>query len=180
MFYIDGEARPSIAGTGTEDYFSSGWYFDRGTYSAPYHGCVIKDEKLGRISAYRWHIEDAIPFRKSIKATIEHGDQSGWDADYSSIAYWYQREPHAPFPPLPSDPKDLLAGEPLPPMKIANAIEAESLLPSAKTMRGSVEMQEMTNWAGDWSDAKQIYWKADGSGSTLTLNIPAPLQDRTS
>src|SRR6185295_8010651 len=67
MIYIDGESQPSIIGTGTEDYFSSGWYFDRGPYGAPYHGCPIKDEKLGRISAYRWHVEDAMPFAKSIK-----------------------------------------------------------------------------------------------------------------
>src|SRR5207247_5758868 len=73
MIHIDGEERPSIIGTGTEDYFSSGWYFDRGTYSAPYHGVVIKDEANSRISAYRWHIEDAMPFKKSIRVTIEHG-----------------------------------------------------------------------------------------------------------
>jgi hypothetical protein len=44
MVYIDGDRRPSIEGTGTEDYFCSGWYFDRGVYSAPYHGVIIKDE----------------------------------------------------------------------------------------------------------------------------------------
>src|SRR5450432_1144728 len=44
MVYVDGATTPSIEGTGTEDYFSSGWYFDRGVYSAPYHGVIIKDE----------------------------------------------------------------------------------------------------------------------------------------
>src|SRR5437763_10945118 len=34
MIYVNGEDKPSIIGTGTEDYFSSGWYYDRGTYSA--------------------------------------------------------------------------------------------------------------------------------------------------
>ncbi len=50
---VDGEAAPSIIGTGTEDYFSSGWYFDTGVYSAPYHGVTIKDTEKGRINAYR-------------------------------------------------------------------------------------------------------------------------------
>src|SRR5439155_21222450 len=130
MIYVDGEKSPSIIGTGTEDYFSSGWYFDRGLYSAPFHGVTIKDTKLGRVAAYRWHIEDAMPFRKSIRVTIEHGTENEVEADYSSVAYWYQTEPHAPFPPLPSDPARLLAFVPPPPMKIKGAIEGESLVVS--------------------------------------------------
>ncbi len=110
MVYIDGETKPSIEGTGTEDYFSSGWYFDRGLYSAPYHGVVIKDEKHPRISAYRWHVEDAIPFTKSIRFTIEHGAEDKVPADYSSVAYYYLAGP-APRPnPLPADPAAVAPG----------------------------------------------------------------------
>ena len=115
MVYIDGGTQPAIEGTGTEDYFSSGWYFDRGIYSAPYHGVVIKDDARSRVSAYRWHIEDAIPFTKSIRFTIEHGTGNNVSADYSSVAYYYLAGPSpAPFPLprdlLPSDhaPDDLL------------------------------------------------------------------------
>jgi len=103
MVYIDGSKEPVIEGTGTEDYFSSGWYFDRGTYSAPYHGLVIKDENPVRISAYRWHIEDAIPFRRSIRFTIEHGGGNTATADYSSVAYFYLAGPARKPPPLPVD-----------------------------------------------------------------------------
>jgi len=103
MVYIDGSEEPVIEGTGTEDYFSSGWYFDHGTYSAPYHGVIIEEPNSGRISAYRWHIEDAIPFSKSIRFTIEHGAQNAERADYSSVAYYYLAGP-APKPPaLPGD-----------------------------------------------------------------------------
>ena len=101
MIYIDGAKEPSVVGTGTEDYFSSGWYFDRGTYSAPYHGVVIKDEANSRISAYRWHIEDAMPFKKSIKVTIEHGTNNEVEADYSSVAFYYMNGKNPPNPPLP-------------------------------------------------------------------------------
>jgi hypothetical protein len=174
MIHIDGESQPSIIGTGTEDYFSSGWYFDRGTYSAPYHGVQIKDDKLGRINAYRWHIEDAMPFRKSIKVTIEHGHGSTWPADYSSVAFWYQSEPHAPFPSLPADPKDLLPITPLPPMKIEGAIEAEDLLASAKSSRRAPIKQEMSNFPGEWSGDAQLFWSPEAPDASLTLNLPAP------
>jgi hypothetical protein len=45
--FIDGETTPSIIGTGTEDYFSSGWYFDTGPYSAPYHGATDASRSSG-------------------------------------------------------------------------------------------------------------------------------------
>ncbi|MBA7709373.1 hypothetical protein ES703_118290 [subsurface metagenome] len=32
--------------------------------------------------------------------TIEHGHANNFENDYSSVAYWYQLEPHAPFPQL--------------------------------------------------------------------------------
>jgi len=96
MIYVDGEQHPpAIHGTGTEDYFNSGWYFRNGEFAAPYHGLTIKDPVRSRISAYRFHIEDPIPFKKNIRVTIEHGginDAPG--SDYSSTAYWYQTEPH--------------------------------------------------------------------------------------
>jgi hypothetical protein len=104
MIYVDGEQHPpAIHGTGTEDYFNSGWYFINGAFAGPYHGLTIKDPVRSRISAYRFHVNDPIPFKKRIRATIEHGginDAPG--SDYSSVAYWYQTEPHKPmgsFPP---------------------------------------------------------------------------------
>ena len=96
MIYVDDEGHPpAVHGTGTEDYFNSGWYFSKGTFAAPFHGLTIKDLLRARICAYRFHIEDPIPFEKNIRVTMEHGgtnDASG--ADYSSVAYWYQTEPH--------------------------------------------------------------------------------------
>lgn len=112
---IDGESSPSIAGSGTEEYFNSGFYFDRGPASAPYHGIVIKDVARARTSTYRWHVQDAIPFARSIRVAIEHGSGNDLESDYASVAYWYQEEPHAPFPNLPDDPSALLPSEPAPP-----------------------------------------------------------------
>lgn len=105
------EPVPQINGTGTEDYFGGGWAFDQGPFSAPYHGCTIKDEQNSRLAAYRWHIEDAMPFHKNIRVTIEHGTGDDTTADYSSVAYFYQTNPHEPYPPLPVNAADLLPGK---------------------------------------------------------------------
>ncbi len=121
QIYIDGESVPSIHGTGTEDYFNGGWYFINGPFAAPYHGVILKDEMRGRVIAYRFHIADPIPFEQSIRVDMEHGganadaiaiakagggpidfDAVDWrgandtpGCDYSSVAFWYQTEPHA-------------------------------------------------------------------------------------
>ena len=56
----------------------------------------------GEISLYRYHIEDPVRFRRSIRVTIEHGHANRRSDDLSSTAYWYQLEPHGPQPPYPS------------------------------------------------------------------------------
>jgi len=99
IFHIDGAFRGQ--GTGTEDYFNGGWYFDQGPFAAAYHGVVVKDDERGRIAAYRWHVPDPVPFHDSIRVEIEHGHANEEVADYATMAYWYQREPHAALPPLP-------------------------------------------------------------------------------
>ena len=103
MIFVDGEAfPPSIHGTGTEDYFNTAWCPDE-EYSAPYHGITLPGgvNWSGQVSLYRFHIEDPIRFQKSIRVTIEHGHANRRSDDWSSTAYWYQSEPHGPFPALP-------------------------------------------------------------------------------
>jgi hypothetical protein len=107
-FVVDGEARGQ--GTGTEDYFNAGWYFDQGPFAAPYHGLVVKDDALGRIAAYRWHLPDPVPFADSVRIELEHGHANEEVVDMATTAYWYQTEPHAPLPPLPEpDARRVLA-----------------------------------------------------------------------
>lgn len=103
MIFIDGEPwPPSLHGTGTEDYFNTA-FCPRTEYCAPYHGVHHysgnKDWNWkGKNSMYRYHIEDPIRFRESIRVTIEHGHANKLTNDYSSTAYWYQTEPHGKFP----------------------------------------------------------------------------------
>jgi hypothetical protein len=166
MIYVDGEKKASIKGTGTEDYFNSGWYFSQGEFAAPYHGLIIKDDSLGRIAAYRFHILDAIPFRKSIRALIEHGDQNGEIADYSSTAYWYQKEPHRKLKPLP------LPGLRIPlRVQVPNgALEAETLQPG-ETSAGFL-VEDMSPYGADWSGLKQLKIEGRTGDETFTLRLP--------
>ena len=104
MIFVDGEQwPPSLHGTGTEDYFCEAWGFPSGVYCAPYHGVSLAGDVTdwtGKWSLYRFHVEDPVHFKKSLRVTIEHGHANDRADDYSSVAYWYQQEPHQPFPAL--------------------------------------------------------------------------------
>ena len=122
-FYMDGDKKfPTIAGTGTEDYFCGSYDFDAkapdGTiqyreFTTPYAGLpqVIRGDGhyqvMQRFGLYRWHIMDPIRFEEDLKVTIQ---ALGWRSggrylplqdDIASVAFWYQQEPHAKFPKLP-------------------------------------------------------------------------------
>ena len=102
MIYVDGEKTPSLYGTGSEDYFSDAWGMRED--ENPFYGCPLQepDFKTGsKATVYRFHIPDPVPFKKSIRVTIEHGHANDRSDYFSSVAYWYQSEPHKPFPPLP-------------------------------------------------------------------------------
>jgi len=103
MIFIDGEIwPPSLHGTGTEDYFCGAWNYNRlhQTYTTPYYGYHFKgnSDYTGKHSQYRFHILDPIYFRKSILVTIEHGHANDRSGDWTSVAYWYQMEPHKKLP----------------------------------------------------------------------------------
>jgi hypothetical protein len=105
MIFIDGEAwPPRLHGTGSEDYFNTA-YCPKEEFCTAYHGLTVysgTDEWpwRGKNSVYRFHIEDPVYFEKSILVTIEHGHANNLSNDYCSTAYWYQAEPHKPFPAL--------------------------------------------------------------------------------
>ena len=119
-FYLDGDGEyPTICGTGTEDYFCGSYNFENQKthqyqeFTTPYAGMpqVIRPDGLWqsqtRFGLYRWHIMDPVRFDKDLKVTMQ---ALGWRSggrylplkdDIGSTAFWYQAEPHAPFPRLP-------------------------------------------------------------------------------
>ncbi|MFB3904146.1 MAG: glycoside hydrolase family 172 protein [Acidobacteriota bacterium] len=107
MIFIDGqEWPPAYHGTGTEEIFGGGPCPNE-EYAGPYTGFHFTENKdgkdfLGKVSMFRWFVHDPVRFQKSVKWTIEHGHANNYENDYSSVAYWYQLEPHRVFPPLPT------------------------------------------------------------------------------
>ena len=103
MLFIDGAKTPSITGTGSEDYFLGAWDFGGQPFSYRLYGAPVVGEELAgsRSSVYRFHLDSPIPFKQSFKATIEHGHANHRSDNFYSVAYWYQAEPHKPFPALP-------------------------------------------------------------------------------
>jgi hypothetical protein len=99
IVYVDG--KHTIQGTGTEDYFCESYGLRPGCF--PYYGVTLCQDRFA--TAYRWHVPDPVSFKASMRFLIEHGrgnppfKSSNY---YYSVAYWYQTEPHAPFPKLPS------------------------------------------------------------------------------
>jgi len=105
MIFIDGDAKPTINGTGTEDYYNGAWDFGLQAFAFQHNGApyIVDPERLGgRYCLYRWHTESPISFEQSIRVTIEHGHANNRSDNFYSTAYWYQTEPHAAFPALPA------------------------------------------------------------------------------
>jgi len=119
-FFMDGDRDwPTICGTGTEDYFCGSYNFENKEtkqyqeFTTPYAGLaqVIRPDGVyrsqTRFGMYRWHITDPIRFKQNLRVTIQ---ALGWRSghrylplqdDISSVAFWYQTLPTAPFPALP-------------------------------------------------------------------------------
>jgi hypothetical protein len=93
-FYVDGNQTPDISGTGSEDYFCGAWDFGH-AFQTPFFGVTFYDnaakggEKRGiQNTVYRWHIQDPVPFSRSLLFTLEHG-RGGWDEDRTPLRNHY-------------------------------------------------------------------------------------------
>ncbi len=111
FFYIDGEAVPSLQGTGSEDYFNDAWGFRSRTglwFGSPrWQGDSAGDSGV----CYRWHLPDPVNFTTSLKVAIEHKGNRAEDTEgffierpdfFSSVAFWYQDGDPKPFARMPA------------------------------------------------------------------------------
>ncbi len=181
IFFVDGEEKPSLHGTGSEDYFCGAWCYGP-AFSYLFFGCPLRGEhKRGeKWNVYRFHILDPIPFKESILVSIEHGhgpQPNDRSDDYSSVAYWYQTEPHVPFPPLPPAEKRL----PEPVEKRAThfepgAFELESGLFTFQNVDDTVSVQDLSGFGNDWSNDKQLWFTPDSPRNyATTVDVPSDL-----
>lgn len=172
FFFIDGEKEPSMRGTGTEDYFCDAWGFRES--QGPFYGVNVYDgyEIQDRTTVYRWHLPDPIPFKKSLRLEMEHWgwwwikDTNGNEIvtadertdDWSTVAFWYQTEPHKSFEKMPVGYDRLYYGW-------TNIIEAESLVNKAKADKGDIGV-----WGGGFTSGHAyLHWSAEQPGGTLTI-----------
>ncbi|GAB3420732.1 glycoside hydrolase family 172 protein [Flindersiella endophytica] len=94
--FVDGSLSPDLHGTGTEDFYEGGWYFNRGPFSAPMTGNPAHEEAGGGCQydctgLYRLTLAEGIDFASKVRFGIEHGPGNDADAIEGSTAYWYGR-----------------------------------------------------------------------------------------
>lgn len=110
--YVDGSRTPQLYGTGTEDFYEGGWYFNRNAFHLPFNGNPAHEDFLGGVwgvrsgdapadtdgtlgcqyscdAAFRLLIGDAIPFDRAVRAGVEHGPHNEFPGTYGSTAIWY-------------------------------------------------------------------------------------------
>ena len=171
FFFIDGEAEPSLRGTGTEDYFCDGWGFRE--QSGPFYGTPLWEgyDTGDRGTAYRFHIPDPIVFKKSLRAEIEHkgsqtfpdGTSDGFierDDLMSSVAFWYQVEPHKPWPALPPGLERL-------PFRDQVFLKGHDAVAEAQHSDHPIEVQAL----GGVPDGKQLWFRPDNDQGWVEVSF---------
>jgi D-arabinan exo alpha-(1,3)/(1,5)-arabinofuranosidase (non-reducing end) len=177
-FYTDGDTVPAITGTGTEDYVNDAWSLR--VAEGPYAGVSVADgtDTGARVSAYRWHLVDPIPFATSLRFTIEH---AGWTFNpdgsvrsafeerpdlFSSVAFWYQL--------------GVARGQPEPPYGAARLpegngtqVEVENLVDSVRATGGTVSVQKEVFWSKDI-----LFLEAQAPGARLDVPVSVAADGR--
>jgi hypothetical protein len=182
-FYLDGDTTfPTLCGTGTEDYFLGSYGFPK-PFSTAYAGTVLPSsdgaEPPNFWSLYRWHVQDPINFEQDLRVTLQvlgwgpDGRYKKLSDDIASVAYWYQTEPHAPFPPLPG-PAERLRDAQRPPLKLAGAHECESLRVLARSEDLDVAPQDLRGLGTGWSADAHLFGRARQPGDFVEIAVPAP------
>jgi hypothetical protein len=87
---LDGERDASWRGTGLEDYFNGGWYYQN-VVARPMHGLTFKAPF--RVTQYRAHLLDRVPFRRSIEVAFERGPANETPGWMESVAFFYLLDP---------------------------------------------------------------------------------------
>lgn len=179
MIFIDHAERPTITGTGSEDYFCNAWGFQN-AFSNPYYGCPLLEQLADGSSlttVYRWHIPDPVRFSRHIRVTIEHLFKPNVINDYSSVAYWYQTEPIGQRAPLPQGEKNHPRPHPVPTTQPVTTIEMSATeLEPGLNARGIKARSVTANlWAGYQSGG---YLEIHLPQDMMEIVVPVPADGR--
>lgn len=143
MIWVDGyKWPPDLHGTGSEDYLNQAWGMQDNAFLM--NGSSIYEHNTGGYqTSYVFHLTNPVRFQKSIKATIEHGHGNHLANEMSSVAYWYQQEPHQPFGILPVQKR-----QPIARVKDGDWIISKSAQTRQRPVEVNAEMKKMKReWA---------------------------------
>lgn len=178
LISVDGRPHTDFNGTGTEDYFNSGWYFRDGPVAQPMHGCLLKDEPLSRISVYRHHLTDRIPFRSSFRFDLEHGSVNDAPAaGYSSVAHWYSRSPGDEATPVVNA---RTLGVPRRPAAYPEDAVSLVRLPRTELSGGAIETTTWERISDTVEGGPLLVFRPRNIGNALSLKVRVPHTDRYS
>ena len=163
-FYIDGEPTASIEFQGLEDSFGFSWGFPETENLFPLTGYF---KFMRGAAAYRFFIQDAIRFEKSLRVAIGFGvnedpsfrkqySSPGRTLQFSSTVYWYQTEPHAALAAMPP------AADRAPAAEAPGRPEQEKL-PSAEELKSRGVKLQMRCGRPD----KEVIFAETGYGATV-------------
>jgi hypothetical protein len=90
--WVDGEAFPSLFGTGTEDYFGYAWSTPE-PFSQAFHAQTRAGTSRfdGAFSLNRFHTLDAVPFAKKFAFDLELWHLGDTRVSWSAMTYYYAR-----------------------------------------------------------------------------------------
>ena len=90
----DSEPAPGWLGTGLEDYFNGGWYYQN-VLARPLHGLPFKT--FFRTIQYRVHLMDPVCFDSSLDMAFERGPDNASHGYLESVCFYYLDKPSAAF-----------------------------------------------------------------------------------
>jgi len=129
----DGKAQPFWRGTGLEDYFNGGWYYQN-VLTRPLHGLPFKT--FFRTVQYRMHLPDPIRFQNAFRMTFERGPDNASHGWMESVAFYYLDHPR---------------------LAPATLLDPARRQPPQGQLEHVTVMQELMNYErfGDYSGARQ-------------------------
>lgn len=175
--FVDDDVRPSIFGTGSEDYFNYAWSAVD-LFTHPYCGQPRNDGPANRgfVVNYRWHVLDPIPFKHGLAFYMElfcHERTPGFS--YARIGYHYARpgmmDDHVPLT------TDDVRPFTLPPTwePAARGQGANSTFHPCETLAAPSAATRLEDGAL-WQGGRLLVWTPEQAGATLALPLDIPEQ----
>lgn len=105
--YVDGSRDPLWPGTGNEDFYNGGFYFDRDDtwgwpHARPFAGAprhAFRSDVLAASRMYRWLLADAVAFHSRLQVNVERGAYGDLPMCSRGVA-WLYHEPERRQAPL--------------------------------------------------------------------------------